>query len=74
LEVPQPIDDALAIEKKNGNTFWADIIAKEMKNVRVAFKILENGEILYDFYDDFLSCLGFWFWNLSANLIHGSMN
>ena len=38
LEVPQSVDDALAIDKKNGNTFWADAIAKEMKNVRVAFK------------------------------------
>jgi len=44
LEVPQSVDDALAIDKRNGNTFWADAIAKEMKNVRVAFKILENGE------------------------------
>eukprot|EP00804_Cyclotella_cryptica_P015125 CCRYP_000688-RA/>CCRYP_000688-RA protein AED:0.22 eAED:0.24 QI:0/0/0/0.8/1/1/5/0/1053 len=32
LEVPQSVDDALAIDKKNGNTFWADAIAKEMKN------------------------------------------
>ena len=44
LEVPQSVDDALAIDKKNGNTFWADAIAKEMKNVRVAFKILDDGE------------------------------
>eukprot|EP00804_Cyclotella_cryptica_P009101 CCRYP_003177-RA/>CCRYP_003177-RA protein AED:0.23 eAED:0.23 QI:0/0/0/1/1/1/2/0/629 len=44
LEVPQLVDDALAIDKRNGNTLWADAIAKEMKNVRVAFKILENGE------------------------------
>ena len=44
LEVPQSVDDALAIDKRNGNTFWADAIAKEMKNVRVAFKILDDGE------------------------------
>ena len=44
LEVPGTVDEALAIDKKNKNTFWADAIAKEMKNVRVAFKILENGE------------------------------
>jgi hypothetical protein len=37
-----PVDDALAIDRKNGNIFWADAIAKEMKNVRVACKILEN--------------------------------
>ena len=28
----------------NGNTLWAMAIAKEMKNVRVAFKILRDGE------------------------------
>jgi hypothetical protein len=30
------------LEKKNNNTFWADTIAKEMKDVHVAFKILPN--------------------------------
>eukprot|EP00804_Cyclotella_cryptica_P014742 CCRYP_021053-RA/>CCRYP_021053-RA protein AED:0.33 eAED:0.33 QI:0/0/0/1/0.33/0.25/4/0/339 len=44
LEVPQLVDDALAIDKRSGNTFWADAIAEEMKNVRVAFKILDDGE------------------------------
>ena len=44
LEVPQSVDDALAIDKRKANTFWADAIAKEMKNVRVAFKILDDGE------------------------------
>jgi hypothetical protein len=44
IEVPKSIDDALELDKKNGNTLWADAIAKEMKNVRVAFKILPNGE------------------------------
>ena len=36
--------DALALDKKNGNTLWADAIAKELKNVRVAFKILPDGQ------------------------------
>eukprot|EP00804_Cyclotella_cryptica_P030525 CCRYP_020633-RA/>CCRYP_020633-RA protein AED:0.28 eAED:0.28 QI:0/0/0/1/0/0/4/0/472 len=44
LEVPRSVDDALAIDIRNGNTFWTDAIAKEMKNVRVAFKILDDGE------------------------------
>ena len=30
--------------KSNGNTLWADVITKEMKNVRIAFGILTNGE------------------------------
>ena len=44
LELPKSVEEALAIDKKNNNTFWADAIAKEMKNVKVAFKILEDGE------------------------------
>jgi hypothetical protein len=31
------------IDKKNGNTFWADAIAKEMKDICVTFKILLDG-------------------------------
>ena len=44
IEVPRSVAEAYALDKKNGNTLWADSIAKEMKNVRIAFKILENGE------------------------------
>ena len=33
IELPTSVADALRIDKKNGNTFWADSIAKEMKNV-----------------------------------------
>ena len=44
IEVPKSIDEALELDKKNCNTLWADAIAKEMKNVRVAFHILPNGE------------------------------
>ena len=45
IELPKKtVPEALAIDRKNGNTLWADAIAKEMKNVRVAFKILPDGE------------------------------
>ena len=44
IEVPKSIDEALALDKKNGIILWADAIAKEMKNVRVAFRILPDGE------------------------------
>ena len=44
LELPKTVEEALAIDKKNGNTFWADAISKEMKNARIAFKILKDGE------------------------------
>ena len=32
------------LDKSNGNTVWSDAIAKEMTNVRVAFKILGDNE------------------------------
>jgi hypothetical protein len=40
IEVPNNVKVALELDKRNGNTFWADAIAKEMKDVLVAFKVL----------------------------------
>jgi hypothetical protein len=40
IELSKTIKEALELDKKNGNTFWADAISKEMKDVHVAFKIL----------------------------------
>jgi hypothetical protein len=44
IQLPKTIDEALALDQLNGNTLWAAGIAKEMKNVCVAFKILANDE------------------------------
>jgi len=44
IEVPTSVDHALEIDKKNGNSFWADAIAKEMKDVRIAFQCLNDGD------------------------------
>ena len=46
LEVPTSIEHAIKIDKANDNTFWQDAIAKEMYNVSIAFKILEDDEYL----------------------------
>jgi hypothetical protein len=43
IEVPKSWDDCERLEKENDNTLWQDTARKEMKNVRIAFKIL-NGE------------------------------
>jgi hypothetical protein len=43
IEIPTSVKDALEIDKKNGNTYWADAIATKMKNVCAAFKILPDG-------------------------------
>ena len=44
IEMPKTVAEALALDKKNGNTLWADAIAKEMKEVKVAFRKLKDGE------------------------------
>ena len=46
IEVPSSVKQAHEIDKKNGNTLWADAIKKEMENVRVAFRIAEDGEVI----------------------------
>ncbi len=38
IKVPTLVDHALRIDKRNGNTLWADTIAKEMKDVCIAFQ------------------------------------
>jgi hypothetical protein len=42
-EVPKTAKEALALDHKNGNTLWADAIAKEIKEVCIAFNILPDG-------------------------------
>jgi hypothetical protein len=44
IEVPTSVDHALKIDRCNGNTLWADTIAKVMKDVRIAFKCLNPCE------------------------------
>ncbi len=43
IDVPRTVKEALALDLKNGNTLWADAIAKEMKEVCVVFNILPDG-------------------------------
>ena len=38
IRLPHSVEEALAIDKENGDTLWWDAICKEMKNVRVAFE------------------------------------
>ena len=43
IEIPNSVKDALELDKKNSKTYWADVIATEMKNVGAAFKLLPDG-------------------------------
>ena len=44
MKVPKPVEEALALDKKNGNDLWWKAIQKEMSAVKVAFKILDDDE------------------------------
>ena len=44
IRIPMTVEEALQIDKENGNNLWEMGIKKEMKNSRVAFKILGQHE------------------------------
>ncbi len=44
IEIPRTVKKALELDRQNGNTFWADAIAKEMTEVQKAFDILPDGK------------------------------
>ncbi len=43
IKIPKTVKEALALDCKNGNSLWADAIANEMREVRIAFNILPDG-------------------------------
>ena len=43
IEVPRSIEHAKQLDKKNGNIFWIQALAKETHNVSIAFELLEKG-------------------------------
>ena len=43
VEIPQTVQEAEELDRKNGNKLWHNAINKELKNVMVAFKLLEEG-------------------------------
>ena len=46
IEIPKTVKRALEIDKDTGTNFWEQAILKEMKHVRPALKILEDGEAI----------------------------
>jgi hypothetical protein len=44
IEVPKNWDDCVRLDKENDDFLWQDAVRKEMKNVRIAFKILNGDE------------------------------
>ncbi|KAL7474129.1 LOW QUALITY PROTEIN: hypothetical protein ACHAW6_000121, partial [Cyclotella cf. meneghiniana] len=45
IELPKTVEEAYAIDKATGTSFWHDAIELEMKNVRVAFDVLPDGVV-----------------------------
>eukprot|EP00804_Cyclotella_cryptica_P017424 CCRYP_016640-RA/>CCRYP_016640-RA protein AED:0.36 eAED:0.36 QI:0/0/0/1/1/1/2/0/217 len=43
IELPKTVEEAYAIDRATGTTFWRNAIEKEMKNVSVAFDVLSDG-------------------------------
>jgi hypothetical protein len=46
IQVPRSVDEALKLDKENDNDLWQKAIDKELKNVLIAFQLLEEGESL----------------------------
>ena len=44
IELPKTVEQAYALDARNGNILWADAISKEMENARVAFEVLPDGK------------------------------
>jgi hypothetical protein len=44
IKVPSNIAAAHALDLENGDDYWERSVEKEMKNVRVAFKVLDKGQ------------------------------
>ena len=46
LVVPKTVNEALEIDRKNGNSYWNDAIKKELSNVIIAFHLLGEDEVV----------------------------
>jgi hypothetical protein len=44
IEVPKNWDDCVRLDKENDNTLWQYTVRKEINNVRITFKILNEEE------------------------------
>ena len=42
--MPNTVEEAYALDKQNNSSCWRDTIKKEMKNVIIAFNLLDEGD------------------------------
>jgi hypothetical protein len=52
IEVPKSWNDCIRLDKENDNTLWQDAVRKEMKNVRIAFQILDDNDAITPTYQE----------------------
>jgi hypothetical protein len=52
VEVPKNWDDCVRIDRDNDNTLWQDALRKEIKNVRIAFQILNDADAIPPTYQE----------------------
>ena len=45
IRIPKNTQEAHAIDKENDNNLWDDAMAKDMSNVRIAFRLMKSGEL-----------------------------
>ena len=45
VKIPATVEEAEIFDQENGNSLWSDLINKELKNVILAFKLLQDGEV-----------------------------
>ena len=46
VRIPRTVEEAYQLDKINGNNLWKEAIEKEMRNVFIAFELLEDNEPL----------------------------
>jgi hypothetical protein len=46
IRVPKSVREAYEIDRENGDSRWTDAIQKEMSNVRIACRILDNEQVI----------------------------
>ena len=46
IDFPNTVEQAVALDAKNGNTMCVDIISKEMEKIGVTFEVLQHGKPL----------------------------
>lgn len=44
IEIPRNVDEVTKLDAKNGDTYWHDAVNKEMRNVAVAYQVMEENE------------------------------